>query len=554
MYPLLALLILLAGPPAEVCTACHPDRPAGAHHDVACVACHLGDAQARQADVAHQGLEAEPGALSTVSQTCAQGACHPVEGARVQQATMTRATGIVAVTRAVLGETPTPQGDRDMPAILAAPLPTPAEDYTRRLCAGCHLGTRRDNRDDAIDTRGSGCSACHLEEAPGHPTTPAQPGNDRCMGCHSRSGRVTLSYAGLSERTDGTCVDPVVFPDGRTICREPPDTHHAAGLDCVDCHTHNELMGQGEAPLFGRDAVEITCEACHDAEARGATWAEAPDPLGKGYVARRGMAPDPQTPMRVARLGGVLWNLRPTGSTWTLYRKADGAPFTVPATPTDAAHQQAGHERLSCQACHSARMPTCPTCHVSYEPEGEQWDFGRSAVAPGFWRETGHDFTVAPPVLGVRHDGQIGPATPGMILDWDLKNIGATAGAKRLFSTFDPHTTTRAARGCADCHRQPAALGFGKGTLTFGADGGWTFVPQTPDPANPAQAADRWVAVGQQTPGRAPDPRIHALEPLSRSRALTVGACLECHQPTDPLWVNFPASLATHGRGQTPCR
>ncbi len=148
MRPMWALLaIVLFSPPVERCTACHPVRPADAHRDVACVACHLGDARAIEAEAAHAGMEAEPGAL------------------------------------------------RD-------PAPSPAEDYVRRLCAGCHLGARRDNRDDAIAARGSGCSACHLAEAVGHPTTPTFPDDGRCLGCHvvGRAGLCGLAGRGARAR------------------------------------------------------------------------------------------------------------------------------------------------------------------------------------------------------------------------------------------------------------------------------------------------------------------------------------------------------------------
>ncbi len=551
MWALLA--IVLFSPPVERCTACHPVRPADAHRDVACVACHLGDARAIEAEAAHAGLEAEPGALSTVGVTCGQGACHPVEAARVLAAPMARATGIVAVTRAGLGETAAPLPDRDLPAVLKDPEPSPAEDYVRRLCAGCHLGARRDNRDDAIAARGSGCSACHLAEAVGHPTTPTFPDDGRCLGCHSRSGRISLSYQGIAERSDGTCDDPRPFPDGRVLCAAPSDVHHDAGIACVDCHLHTELMGSDAPRPFGRDAVEVSCEACHDADAPASTWGSMADAFARTLASRLGWDRPAETPVRVGRRGAALWNLVATGEGWALLGKRDGALHAVPATPEDAQHRLPGHERLTCAACHSAWTPTCPTCHVGYDPAQRQWDFGAAAEVPGKWIETGAGFTVAAPALGVRPDGRIGPAAPGMVFTFDARPAGGGAGGARWYSTFDPHTTRREGRACADCHRSAWALGLGTGELVEDGDG-WRFTPARPDATDPRRAVDAWVGLDDAAPGRAPDPAIRSLDRGEREKILTVGRCVRCHpSATESLWIDFPDRLADWRKGLTTC-
>ena len=86
------------------------------------------------------------------------------------------------------------------------------------------------------------------------------------------------------------------------------------------------------------------------------------------------------------------------------------------------------------------------------------------------------EFETGLPSLGVR-EGMEGkkyePAIPGMILSIEDENR-----FERLYASNAPHTTAKEVRSCASCHRDPSALGYGKGKLNYtikGNAGKWSF-------------------------------------------------------------------------------
>ncbi|MFQ5537781.1 MAG: hypothetical protein ACE5GJ_10045 [Gemmatimonadota bacterium] len=411
-------------------------------------------------------------------QTC--GVCHAREVARVARAPMATLRGLIAVDLWAFGEQEFPDGEETVEAILNDEYPTLARDHLRRLCLGCHLRTRRGNRDDAIPPdAGSGCGACHTAARPaggeeGHSDVIGVPDDGRCFGCHSRSGRISLTDQGLAEVSGPwaeACRDRSSLADGRGVCRIPADVHQEAGMGCVDCHLHTELMGDSASYAHQEEAVEITCELCHGPVPYGAerTWFDVWDPVTQALLRLRNASRFDTEAVRVTKRGTPVWNLRPgrgaSAGTWVLERKRDpGVVLPVTPTPEDVTHRVWGHERVSCAACHAAAAPTCPTCHTSFDATGEQWDFGAGGMRPGMWVETSRGVGFAPPRMAVGGDGRIRPAIPGMTAELDARAAGGPRRHVQLFSVLDPHNTRRAARECASCHGDPGVFMEGSGT------------------------------------------------------------------------------------------
>ena len=342
-----------AGGKVERCVTCHvrpEEDPGGAHARAAvgCSSCHLGNELAFDKARAHAGMEPEPGALRTVARTCGRSGCHVREAQRVATSLMARASGIVSVNRWVFGELPAPRGTASMAETLSKADKSSAERHLSKLCAGCHLHTLRGNRDDAIHGNGSGCSSCHVaRKLPGavprpHPAVDARVTDDRCLGCHSRSGRIALTYEGLYEVEKdqvGACgAAATTLHDGRPACRAQADVHRLAGLSCIDCHLHTDLMGDNREWEHEEEQVEITCEACHGPVRAGSkgtetTWGEVTDPISRDLLRQRGETRPPDERVRLGRRGSPLWNLRPSGSGWFTLRKGQGVAL---AHETDA--------------------------------------------------------------------------------------------------------------------------------------------------------------------------------------------------------------------------
>jgi len=566
----------------EGCLVCHRDVTGlgNAHRADAlgCASCHGGDRLTLDKRRAHDGMRRIPGNLADAAQSCGQSNCHQPIVERADNSLMNTMAGVIAVDRSVFGEpggvTPTSVPRADQLGHSAA------DTHLRQLCASCHLSvTKTAFGPNMEDSRGGGCNACHLSYDPGtlqaladyqqanstgnatppsrHPLIGLDIGNGQCLGCHSRSGRISTNYDGWHELHDpspavrlaarpasGHPGEYRLFADGRVFERTRADVHAQAGMDCIDCHTATEIMGDGSAPAHKRDALRVTCQDCHavDGKPLPTLANDRLDPDSQRLIALRRWAVGPDERRARARSGEPLVNVvvDPAG-TAQLIRKRTGARLPLdPAAPVCL--EGGGHERLSCGSCHTAWAPRCSSCHTSFDPEARAFDTVADAEVTGAWVEKAGPFVADAPTLGVREDaggkGRIDTFSPAMIMTLDRSR---TAGSPdvihtRLYARVEPHTTQRESRSCVSCHNDPEALGYGRGLLELRRDGTgrghWVFLPEAPLSAADGLPADAWIPFLGTRSGRVStrdDVRPFNVE--EQRRILTVGACLTCHAP-----------------------
>jgi hypothetical protein len=545
----------------EGCLPCHADErglaPSHSPEAVGCASCHLGHPWSGNESLAHAGMVVVPGNLSVARRTCGTTGCHGAIVERVDASLMANGPGFVGVNRFVFGESHTPDGGGSLRALGSSP----ADLHLKDLCAGCHLAVEK-TEPGPIDelSRGGGCTACHLNhhaDASLHPSLSIAVTDTHCFGCHSRSGRISTSYAGWHETLEpAPGPEPEewrVLQDGRVFARQPADVHHAAGLACIDCHTSRELMGDGRSHVHEEQALEVTCEDCHVAGvARTLGWEELDDESRKVVRLRADEEPTDRRFLVAERSGLALVNVFVgEGGEPVLEGKLSGKLH--PLKPPASACTGLGHERVSCTACHSRWAPQCLECHTQKGTDG-------------LWHEIGGDFRAESPSLGVRGaaPGRIDPFVPGMILTLGLEPVDMDRAFPpalveqgrfgRFFSPLEPHTTAAEGRACASCHNDPLALGLGRGTLRLegGGDPRWVFDPEAAT-LRDGLPADAWTGfLEAPRPGSATRSDARAFTAGEQRRILRVGACLTCHEPTGDEIERIYRSFATSLERVTP--
>lgn len=574
----------------EGCLTCHGDVTGlgDAHRpeSLGCASCHGGNPLTLVKARAHAGLRRVPGNLQDAALSCGTAACHPGLLPRVERSVMTTMSGVVDVDRRVFGEAPL-----DAPPAFAHVKDlrqTPADTHLRQLCASCHLGQAKlEPGPDNGDTPGGGCTACHLDYSPAAATAlsdyqrrlakgPAEPpkvhpaislaaDNGKCFLCHSRSGRISTSYEGwmelhdppehLRSTTDST-KDPLhrTLADNRVFERARPDIHHERGMDCIDCHTSKEVMGDGVAHARKSGQLRLACQDCHAAPGKGLPSI----PLSKLDAESRTLLKLRKQPVdassRFIRTGQgealVNGTFDPEGRP-VLLQKRTGR--VLPLKPqAEACAAAPGHSRLACGTCHTDWTPSCSSCHTARDPQGMAYDWLAGREVRGAWRETSGPFEARPPTLGVQETpgqrAQVQTFAPGMILSMDRP--GGSPAFQRLYARTEPHTTRREGRSCKSCHNDPEALGYGKGRLVFERTpkgGRWNFTPSQP-PGPDGLPADAWIPfLGTRTGPVATRNDVRPFTMAEQKRILEVGACLTCHDdrsaPIQAALRDYPGTL-----------
>ena len=529
----------------EMCLACHQKERLDPAHDVTvlgCSSCHLGNPQATAKEAAHQGIVKNPGDLRVVEKTCGVNGCHAIDIPKVKNSLMATNRGILATLLYYWGEAPDQNSDLSVEELLKSGKNSLALDYFRKLCATCHLWKQKGDLPGFFGEKGGGCTACHHQLDPklpkegkdkGHPLLSKKVPVENCVRCHNRSGRIGISYTGVYESEgSGAPIEEgglsrQELPGDRFYQKLPPDIHYLKGMACIDCHTRKEVMGDGQRHAHFEEQLEVSCRTCHTSGRPGLT--EKKNPLNN-------VSTTAEPPILTSKLDAKEHLLKP---------------------PLAAACDYKGHQRLSCQSCHSTWVPQCYGCHVKRDMAETHLDKLTLKETPGWWSEGRSYIRYEQPALGLWNN-RVMPITPGcqdIVTLQDKEGKLDRAFSSLTMAAIDPHTTQAKGRTCVDCHTSPKALGLGLGTA-WQEGGTWRFDPATQPLATSAGTIprlDAYVTIDGIPLQKSFRPNLRPFNQEELARILTVGTCLPCH-PTiqDPAYQPFRPEGCTRVKDATP--
>jgi hypothetical protein len=347
----------------EYCLTCHAELPEiSAAHPVkvfGCVSCHGGERLALDETLAHSTMRggANPSdfiqrATTSVQSTYA-GAIASILYTFGQQPDLTARYGTAAVVDDVVT---TSTGVAKLLAFDAAEFQNPFIQQFSSNCLTCHINAAP--MDGAEYARYTGCAACHtpLERqgeaaAETHQLTTAIP-YTQCNSCHNR-GNYDLRGMSFARRTD--------HPTDRLHDYYQPIALFVKceyTLDCIDCHTRTEAMGDGDLHSNKKEIQYVQCRTCHG------TPTELPDTrtlTDPNDIAFRLAQLNPVVELKpgdrviVTDQGEALWNTRvlPDGS-YELVGKATGEQFKFRPVMGSGCTQNTDQQASQyCHECHS---------------------------------------------------------------------------------------------------------------------------------------------------------------------------------------------------------
>ncbi len=533
----------------DMCLSCHTTEKLDAAHDakvIGCASCHLGDPLAIEEEKAHEGMVLNPGDLRVAHKTCGVDGCHPTDIQKVKNSLMATNRGILGTLLYYWGESDSQDTELTVEKLLETGQNSLALDYYRKLCATCHLWKQKNDLPDApafFNEKGGGCSSCHFVLPGGvkgkkvtesgddseeeeqekikkpHPLIIKKVPEENCVRCHNRSGRIGLSYMGVFESEGyGTPFEQgglskKQLPGDRFYLEIAEDVHHKKGLACIDCHTRDEVMGDGTSYAHYEEQMEISCIMCHSDQP--------------------GITDKKQKVESIIKKDGNNF----------LIGKLDGKDYPL-LPPKPGVCDFKSHERVGCEACHSTWVPQCYGCHVRQDKTKKDLDKLTLQETTGQWEEKRSYIRYEKPMMGVWKD-EVVIVTPGCqdivtLVDETGKKSG---GFNRLtMAAINPHTTQEKGRSCVDCHASTKTVGLGEGRLER-KEGKLVFYPQAGgvETSNGTTVSlDGYVTIDGKPLQHSSRPDLRPFNGEELNKILRVGECVVCHDRyDDPVWKTY---------------
>ncbi len=508
----------------EYCITCHIGiEEISESHPInvfGCIVCHGGDPLSIKKDDAHKGLigKRNPSDMKFVNKSCGTKDCHDNDIKRVETSLMFSMGGVIADLRyqwnsqksksaiyatnniedkkgRVLKRVPFYSKD-DIPPSYQDEYEVSgeiADSHFRKFCSMCHIGA---NNPNSTSNHSSGCSACHVlydnsskykgddptidrgEE--GHPTfhkmTKKIP-TSQCLHCHNRSNRYGTSYVGIMENdfygtpySQGSLSENELM-GGRNFFHMGADVHFQKGMECIDCHTSNDIMGDGLIYDKMEQVVEIRCEDCHGDYKNKPEFYDVSSLRDDLISSFDNININDQ--LLKNKKGSILSHIKREGNKIYLFTKISDKKLEIKTISNDPKHKtNQCNKNFECYTCHFKWTPLCYGCHIGYNPNFSQRDFLTGFKSMGMWYEYRSYTRFEDTVLGINSKGKISPMqfcqSQLTFPDKNFDNkvfIHDDNTTSFAVAPVQPHTVTKLSKRCHDCHNNPMAVGLGKGYL-----------------------------------------------------------------------------------------
>lgn len=563
------------------CVRCHENLEQVSKTHGECVSCHGGKPLEEEKEKSHQGIFgiANPEYIGRWENGCAP--CHKYQFERMKSNLMYTAAGMIRNIQLTWegenGNSYTSHGEKQFAADGKPFSPKPVAELDnlsgelfRKFCARCHIGAETTGVYAA--SHASGCAACHfpwndtttyegndktMKGKAGHSASHAMtplPDTQVCARCHNRSGRIAFSYKGLYDGNNGLVptrggeAGPVMVSGARNLTHITPDVHFAAGMECIDCHTSRDVMGDGFAYRNMYLQTEIACEDCHGGAVEVPRYREITRENDEALRESRSYKQPVSYGMRMIQTakGRNYSNVFYKDDTIWLQGKRSGKMHRSKVITGTPEHTIAGHERLECYACHSRTSVQCYGCHTRYDKGVAGMDFIKKVETPGAFSESEDYRMLYPFPLALNQRGRISPVTPGcQTFVTVVEENGSLSkseyvtkfnGSQQLrFAPFYSHNSSKKALACTECHGNPAFLGFGQNIVEGNSITG-TLICERSD----SKPLDGFLTMNNG--------KVNAYSAITREnsrplsglevkRTLAVNLCLPCHaEARDPIY------------------
>ncbi len=619
----------------ELCLNCHKGiEQVSTSHPLnwGCTICHGGKPDSLDKEKAHSTLiydptagtgKRNPSSLKVVRQSCGKAQCHSGHQDeslnhvdRVLKSMMGTMAGVISGLRFQWGGQPSPKAkygiysitdsDGKIPKEMLAveqleALPFfspssfkkkkfsnsiipiskhPGDFFIRETCSKCHI----DSPPPPGQFRSQGCAACHFrydsksvyqgqdetipKETKGYPALhqlTALPPIGICSQCHKSILKASGPEVKPEEMENN---ENIPFGIGQVN----QDVHFSAGLECIDCHTESDIMGDGNIYSKQNQAVEISCETCHGSSRANPKFEkiiDSKDPVIRQSKHYQGVKISVGDSMVLTSRKNKMSNVKYQNKKIITFSKRKGTSFKTPQTKKWwTIHNFPGHrQKLGCTSCHSQWVPECKSCHLTLKSQNASFPL----------KEYSENFSfiqVNEPGLMVGPRGKVVPMSAhkpmtltaiddqehfvpvisefgdnmGEYKQWEFTNPNGYSGTHSVYAV-SPHSVGKKVRSCASCHLSPKALGLGVGNILWGK--------------NSTGKYDRFLPTNRsnQVKGKSPfspDAKVglsgsplagtsqEKARPLNQeeiTKILKVGNCIPCHDKYgDPIYKNLKAS------------